>query len=1217
MNLSNDTEDMKAGVETFRNVNKRKKFGIAGVDRPQKSSWCSIHFAASKGHLECAEVLVDYKADCNKPLNTTFEKMTPLMLAAAKDDLKMAKYLVQTGKAKIEKPDKFKKTALVHAVMNGCTKVASYLLAMGANPNKMDTSNNTCLHYSCAYGWFHTTSMLINAGALPLDPPNEWGMTPLAICILQGNIGLAKHLLTLPGIDINGRDEKGLTILLHMMYQSINTNRELTEELFSEVRELIEVRGAKADASDHCGKNILHYLTAFSPKMSTPKEDTKGFQLRVIEQAKLQKRFVQYFIQEGCDSLKTDENGVTPVAACIAQRWEDNLRWKNYEVINVLLDDMNLRLKKQPRSLGGIFVHSTGDGVLNEFARSFNLIFVDREREILGKIIRLISETFSVDNPLQRTDMQQIIESRLGNKNYISTNLETYKTPIIQLCRSYSKTLARNTVPDWDSKLCGKEHPLLKYYGLYYDPARNIKGYDEMWEKARELICDFIRTLKPKLFYEVTTHLNKDGIHSKPVRYSALLAIMGTENTNEPKEKQITDKSDGRIIAANTITSGRPGFDMLLNIIQDPDRSKFSSVHSNEVPVQTLVREMIDCCDINGRTALIRAVCNGHEDLCRILISFGADVDFAYDIVDPIMPESTKDDTTNSNLIIVKNEDGKAIEILSKKSCALMDVIKNIDSSGNTISKTSSAEAKRDVYLNILDLLIQSKVNLRLNRCTSVSKKTGSEFKVSLLLESVKSCLSNRYCRSRKYMLKKLIQSGLDVNCSIITAGDFSCNALHISVNKTTGDANQSLDLETTLLRSGCSPLEKDSIGRYPLHYCFVKQNKESDSSFSDPIEVCSMLVEAMEGEKALDSKDKFGGTPLMYAAYRGATVCCLLLIEKGKANVNDADKFGNTPLVYAVLGKHDGCTAMLLQKGANVNTKIYPNPKIKYKNTSTKNICPNEIPTLYKYLPSHFKECMDDKWSDDGYTLFEGIVRNGWLGITYLALDQMERFGMLYANAIEVAFHISKLQFAKTLINKQATPKKLLAKVTDGRNLICALSFEMNRRAEVFEEKEPLGNCSKNQNWGGYRNVAKKSEARNESRSGGCDAHIMEDILDMLVEAGVSLYEPDVHGCTPFHYACLRHNLPLIKYIIAASKSKTITKQNIFKVKDNHGRSPLISAFWDYSEPHMDKGVVKERPFLKVLLTFYCLQLLEKYIAITYILYELLSPLHFRSSNI
>ena len=72
----------------------------------------------------------------------------------------------------------------------------------------------------------------------------------------------------------------------------------------------------------------------------------------------------------------------------------------------------------------------------------------------------------------------------------------------------------------------------------------------------------------------------------------------------------------------------------------------------------------------------------------------------------------------------------------------------------------------------------------------------------------------------------------------------------------------------------------KDDLGRYPLHYAFVKHGKHTDSSFSDPIEVCSMLVEAMKGTGGLDEADKFGGTPLMYAAYRGATVCCLLLIQ-------------------------------------------------------------------------------------------------------------------------------------------------------------------------------------------------------------------------------------------------------------------------------------------------------------------------------------------------
>ena len=239
--------------------------------------------------------------------------------------------------------------------------------------------------------------------------------------------------------------------------------------------------------------------------------------------------------------------------------------------------------------------------------------------------------------------------------------------------------------------------------------------------------------------------------------------------------------------------------------------------------------------------------------------------------------------------------------------------------------------------------------------------------------------------------------------------------------------------------------------------------------------------------------------------------------------------------MAYAVLGKHDGCAAMLLQKGANINVKIYPNPKEGTFKTRTEG--QKRMSSPYKFLPSHFNDTERGDASE-GYSLFEGIVRNGWLGITYLALDQMEKFGMLFANAIEVAFHISQLQFAKTLINKQVNPQKLKEKVTDGRNLICSLSFEMYRESETMKED----------------NTKKK----------GFDEHIMEDILDMLTEVGVSLFEPDKHGCTPFHYACLRHNLPLIKYIVKASGENC---KKLFKVADNNDRTPLMSAFWNYTK--------------------------------------------------
>ena len=79
------------------------------------------------GNLKCVEVLLQYEVDVSKPLNVSFDKMTPLMLAAAKDDIQMVKLLVEKGRAKIEKPDKFKKTALIHAVMNGSAKVSLYM----------------------------------------------------------------------------------------------------------------------------------------------------------------------------------------------------------------------------------------------------------------------------------------------------------------------------------------------------------------------------------------------------------------------------------------------------------------------------------------------------------------------------------------------------------------------------------------------------------------------------------------------------------------------------------------------------------------------------------------------------------------------------------------------------------------------------------------------------------------------------------------------------------------------------------------------------------------------------------------------------------------------------------------------------------------------------------------------------------------------------------
>eukprot|EP00035_Acanthoeca_spectabilis_P004162 m.99615 g.99615 ORF g.99615 m.99615 type:complete len:104 (-) comp12469_c0_seq2:4596-4907(-) len=61
-----------------------------------------------------------------------------------------------------------------------------------------------------------------------------------------------------------------------------------------------------------------------------------------------------------------------------------------------------------------------------------------------------------------------------------------------------------------------------------------------------------------------------------------------------------------------------------------------------------------------------------------------------------------------------------------------------------------------------------------------------------------------------------------------------------------------------------------------------------------------------------VNSKDKRGWTPLMYAAEAGMTEAVKFLIEC-RANVNCTDKAGVTPVRLAHLNDHDDVLAILL----------------------------------------------------------------------------------------------------------------------------------------------------------------------------------------------------------------------------------------------------------------------------------------------------------------
>lgn len=183
--------------------------------------------------------------------------MPPLSFAACTGNMELAQYLLD-NKARTLSKDKFKRTPLIIAVMNGHVKLASLLLQCGSEWNHPDSSGNTVLHYAAGFGWNECMDLLIKHGA-DLNAQNMWKITPITIAMLKNHQGIVKEFLKREEIDVNGKDDQGRTLLM----MSIS---DLSEpESFDFIKFLIE-RGADPKMTDVNGWTVLHKLASHNTK---------------------------------------------------------------------------------------------------------------------------------------------------------------------------------------------------------------------------------------------------------------------------------------------------------------------------------------------------------------------------------------------------------------------------------------------------------------------------------------------------------------------------------------------------------------------------------------------------------------------------------------------------------------------------------------------------------------------------------------------------------------------------------------------------------------------------------------------------------------------------------------------------------------------------------------------------------------------------------------
>ncbi len=221
--------------------------------KKDKEGYNCMYYAVRYGQVECVRKLVerDFKKVPYFPVNKNRE--TPLMLAAKHGHTEIVKYLVERcGARLIGKTDKFKKTALIHAVKNGNFDIVKLLMENGASPYFADSSDNLPIHYAVAFGWLDITRLLVEGANCKLNSFNAWRYTPLNLAIKKHHNELLDYIFNSKEIDLNARDEHGMTMLL-------TTMKTKSEETTTMVKFLIE-RGADVNGTAADGTNVMHMI---------------------------------------------------------------------------------------------------------------------------------------------------------------------------------------------------------------------------------------------------------------------------------------------------------------------------------------------------------------------------------------------------------------------------------------------------------------------------------------------------------------------------------------------------------------------------------------------------------------------------------------------------------------------------------------------------------------------------------------------------------------------------------------------------------------------------------------------------------------------------------------------------------------------------------------------------------------------------------------------
>jgi ankyrin repeat protein len=179
-------------------VRARSLIKKSDVNAAQVDGMTALHWAAQKGDIETAKLLIKAGADVQA---TNRYGIAPLSLACEAGNDKIVELLLNSA-ADPNAKERGGETALMTAARTGNARCVKLLLDRGADVNAKDTRRGqTAIMWAAADGHAQVVDMLIKAGA-DFRKPLDGGFTPLFFAIREGRTNVVELLLK-AGADVN------------------------------------------------------------------------------------------------------------------------------------------------------------------------------------------------------------------------------------------------------------------------------------------------------------------------------------------------------------------------------------------------------------------------------------------------------------------------------------------------------------------------------------------------------------------------------------------------------------------------------------------------------------------------------------------------------------------------------------------------------------------------------------------------------------------------------------------------------------------------------------------------------------------------------------------------------------------------------------------------------------------------------------------------------